>query len=66
MTPAWPRTAYGTGKFLSRLQDAGIEAKCKTQPPVAAGGMFSKDHFYIELDEGIVTARSRPQLPPPP
>jgi IS5 family transposase len=47
--------AYGTGKFLSRLQDAGIEAKCKTQPPVAAGGMFSKDHFYIELREGIVT-----------
>jgi IS5 family transposase len=47
--------AYGTGKFLSRLQDAGIEAKCKTQPPVAAGGMFSKDHFYIELGEGIVT-----------
>jgi len=47
--------AYGTGKFLSRLHDAGIEAKCKTQPPVAAGGMFSKDHFYIELGEGIVT-----------
>jgi IS5 family transposase len=47
--------AYGTGKFLSRLHDAGIEAKCKTQPPVAAGGMFSKDHFYIELAEGIVT-----------
>jgi IS5 family transposase len=47
--------AYGTGKFLSRLQDAGIEAKCKTQPPVAAGGMFSKDHFYVELGEGIVT-----------
>jgi hypothetical protein len=47
--------AYGTGKFLSRLQDAGIEARCKTQPPVAAGGMFSKDHFYIELGEDIVT-----------
>jgi len=47
--------AYGTGKFVSRLNDAGIEAKCKTQPPVAAGGMFSKDHFYIELDAGIVT-----------
>ncbi len=47
--------AYGTGKFLSRLHHAGIEAKCKTQPPVAAGGMFSKDHFYIELGDGIVT-----------
>ncbi len=47
--------AYGTGKFLSCLHDAGIEAKCKTQPPVAAGGMFSKDHFYIELGDGIVT-----------
>jgi IS5 family transposase len=47
--------AYGTGEFLSRLHDAGIEAKCKTQPPVAAGGMFSKNHFYIELGDGIVT-----------
>ena len=25
--------AYGTGAFLGRLEDAGIDAKCKTQPP---------------------------------
>ena len=47
--------AYGAGEFLARLEDAGIEANCKTQPPTAPGGMFSKDHFYIDLDDGIVT-----------
>jgi hypothetical protein len=47
--------AYGTGEFLSRLEDAGIDAKCKTQPPVAAGGRFSKDQFYIDLADSAVT-----------
>ena len=34
--------AYGTGQFHDRLDQAGIESKCKTQQPVAAGGLFSK------------------------
>jgi hypothetical protein len=47
--------AYGAGEFLSRLDDADIEANCKTQPPTAAGGLFSKDQFYIDLDNNNVT-----------
>lgn len=27
--------AYGTGEFLDRLARAGVEARCKTQPPTA-------------------------------
>jgi Transposase DDE domain/Transposase domain (DUF772) len=47
--------AYGTGEFLSRLEHAGIEAMCKTQSPTAAGGMFSKADFYIDIDDNSVT-----------
>jgi hypothetical protein len=47
--------AYGTGEFLSLLEDAGIDPMCKTQPPTAPGGMFSKNHFYIDLDDNSVT-----------
>lgn len=42
--------AYGTGEFQDRLDRAGFESKCKTQPPVAAGGRFAKDRFDIDLD----------------
>ena len=47
--------AYGTGGFHDRLGRAGIESKCKTQQPVAAGGMFAKDRFDIDLDSDTVT-----------
>jgi DDE family transposase/transposase-like protein DUF772 len=46
--------AYGTGEFQDRLDRAGIESKCKTQPPVAAGGRFAKDRFEIDLDADTV------------
>jgi Transposase DDE domain/Transposase domain (DUF772) len=46
--------AYGTGVFHDRLERAGIESKCKTQQPVAAGGMLSKDRFAIDLDRDTV------------
>jgi len=46
--------AYGTGEFQDRLDRAGIESKCKTQPPVAAGGRFAKDRFDIDLDAETV------------
>jgi hypothetical protein len=46
--------AYGTGEFQDRLDRAGIESKCKTQPPVAAGGRFAKDRFDIDLDADTV------------
>jgi hypothetical protein len=46
--------AYGTGEFHDRLRDAGIESRCKTQAPTAAGGRFSKDRFDIDLGAGVV------------
>ena len=47
--------AYGTGGFQSRLEGAGIASGCKTQPPSAAGGRYTKDRFAIDLD--AATAR---------
>jgi hypothetical protein len=47
--------AYGSGVFLDHLARAGIDSRCKTQPPVAPGGRYSKDHFYIDLDADTVT-----------
>ena len=47
--------AYGSGEFLSRLARAGIDSCCKTQPPVAVGGRYSKAHFYIDLHADTVT-----------
>lgn len=47
--------AYGTGKFLDHLAEADIESRCKTQPPTAAGGLFAKDRFAINLDADTVT-----------
>jgi Transposase DDE domain/Transposase domain (DUF772) len=48
-------SAYGTGKVICELHDAGAEANCKVQPPVAPGGRFSKDAFSIDLDHATVT-----------
>lgn len=48
--------AYGSsGAFLEHLAGAGIESRCKTQPPTAAGGMLTKDRFGIDLQAGAVT-----------
>jgi IS5 family transposase len=47
--------AYGTGSFHDRLDQAGIEDRCKTQTPTAAGGLFSKDRFDIDLGAGAMT-----------
>ena len=41
--------AYGTGVFHDRLERAGIESRCKTQQPVAKGGLFTKDRFDIDM-----------------
>ena len=46
--------AYGTGQLHARLERAGIESKCKTQQPVAAGGRFAKDRFDIKLRHDTV------------
>ena len=47
--------AYGTGSFHNRLAQAGITDRCKTQTPTAAGGLFSKDRFDIDLRAGAIT-----------
>lgn len=48
-------SAYGTGEFQSRLEDADIASGCKTQPPSAPGGSFAKDRFDIDLEAETVT-----------
>ena len=48
-------SAYGTGEFQQRLDDADIESGCRTQPPSAPGGLFTKNRFNINLDDDTVT-----------
>src|SRR6476646_9384410 len=47
--------AYGTGEFHDRLDRAGIQDKCKTQQPVAAGGRLAKERYVIDLDADTVS-----------
>jgi len=47
--------AYGTGELQELFEDAGIESKCKTPRPTAAGGLFAKDQFDVDLDTESVT-----------
>ncbi len=47
--------AYGTGAFHQRLEEEDIESRCKTQDPVAAGGLFTKDRFDVKVGAGTVT-----------
>jgi len=55
--------AYGAGEVLERLEDAGIEAMTKVQPPVAPGGMFTKDQFDINLQAQTVTCPNGITIP---
>jgi hypothetical protein len=48
-------SAYGTGALLDGFEQAGVETRCKTQPPRAPGGRFPKSEFLIDLDTGTVT-----------
>ncbi len=48
-------SAYGTGEFQQRLDDADIASGCRTQPPTAPGGLFAKDRFTVDLDNDTVT-----------
>ena len=47
--------AYGAGPVLHTLEQAGIEQRCKVQPPRAPHGHFTKDAFTIDLAAGQVT-----------
>ncbi len=55
--------AYGSGEFLDHLARAGIDSFCKTQPPVAPGGRYSKEHFYIDLGADTVTCPAGEEVP---
>jgi hypothetical protein len=48
-------SAYGSGPFLDHLAEAGVGSRCKTQPPTAAGGLFTKDAFDVDLHAETVT-----------
>jgi hypothetical protein len=48
-------SAYGTGELLQTLEQAGAGVFCKTQPPRAPGGRFTKADFTIDLHAGTVT-----------
>jgi len=59
-TPNEPLTvygdsAYGTGALLDSFEQAGVQTRCKTQPPRAPGGRFPKSEFLIDLDAATVT-----------
>ena len=56
---AYGDAAYGTGEFLEYLAGHDINSRCKTQPPTAAGGLFSKDRFAINLDDDTVTCPNK-------
>lgn len=47
--------AYGSGELLEKVEDAGLHAGIKIQPPPAPGGHFPKDRFGIDLQAGTVT-----------
>jgi hypothetical protein len=47
--------AYGTGELQERFEQAGLESMCKTPRPTAAGGMFTKAEFVVDLDADTAT-----------
>lgn len=51
--------AYGAGELQPRLQDARIDSKLKTQPPVGKNGLFAKDRFTIDIDADTVTCPAK-------
>jgi hypothetical protein len=55
--------AYGTGELLHRLAEEGVESRCKTQPPTAPGGLWTKDRFEIDLETGTVTCPAEVTVP---
>ena len=55
--------AYGTGEFQSKLEHADIASGCKAQSPSAAGGLFTKDRFNIDLGARTVTCPNNVTVP---
>jgi hypothetical protein len=55
--------AYGSAEFLDHLARAGMDSRRKTQLPVAPGGRYNKDQFYIDLDADTVTCPAGEEVP---
>jgi hypothetical protein len=47
--------SYGTAELVDHVAEAGGRIWMKVQAPSAKKGMFSKDDFHIDLDQGTVT-----------
>lgn len=54
-TSVYGDAAYGTGALIAALGAAGAEVNCKVPPPVAPGGLYTKDAFEIDLVGGTVS-----------
>ncbi|MGB8380336.1 MAG: transposase, partial [Dermatophilaceae bacterium] len=55
--------AYGTGEFQDLLGEAGIDSRCKSQRPTAAGDLFTKDDFTVDLGADAVTCPAGHTVP---
>jgi hypothetical protein len=60
---AYADAAYGGGELLKALDDAGVEARIKVQPPTNTGGRHTKDAFGIDLDQETVTCPAGVSVP---
>ena len=56
-------SAYGSGPFLDHLAKTGLDSRCKNQPPTAAGGLFAKDAFNVDLQAETVTCPNQVTAP---
>lgn len=48
-------SAYGSAEFQGLLKQNRMNSRCRTQPPAAPGGRFTKDSFDIDLLNATVT-----------
>lgn len=48
-------SAYGSAEFQGLLKRSRINSRCRTQPPAAPQGRFTKDSFDIDLLNATVT-----------
>ena len=48
-------SAYADGVTLERLEGRGFQVMAKVPPPASRAGLFSKDHFIVDLDDGTIT-----------
>ena len=62
-TTVYGDSAYGSGPFLNDLAKAGVESRCKTQPPNAPEGRFAKDLFDVDLKAQAVTCPNGETVP---